>query len=343
MIFRWFGDHDPVTLAKIRQIPVIKGIVSTLTDIPTGEVWPQNRVIELKEQVEKEKLKLSVIESIPIHEDIKSGKKSRDKYIENYCTSIRNVSETGVEVIVYNFMPIFDCTRSNYYHPNPDGSSSMIYEHKNVQNLNVHEKSDELPVWARYYKQKELDALLDDYKNVDEKQLWKNLQYFLESVIPVAEECGIKMAIHPDDPPWAISGLPRIINSAEAIKRVIKLVDSPANGISLCTGSLGANRSVKLSELVKYLIKKDRLPFIHIRNIKYLNGIDFKETSHISEKGDLDIKAIVKVLAKNDFNGFIRPDHGRQIWGEKSIPGYGLNDRALGAMYLYGLWDAYNN
>jgi len=343
MTFRWYGDDDPVKLKQIRQVPVIKGIVGSLFEIPVGKVWPVDQVRELKNKIEEQNLELSAIESIPVHEDIKLGKSNRDKYIENYAESIRNVGKAGIDIAVYNFMPVFDWTRSELYSPNQDGSKSMLYNHEEVENLNIREDLMDLPAWAGDYTQEELDDLMKEYSEIAEEDLWKNLKYFLEKVVPVAEESGVRLAIHPDDPPWSIFGLPRIIKSEESIKRVTKLVDSPANGISLCTGSLGANRDVDLPGLTDYLAARDRLPFIHIRNIKYLNEVDFKETAHPTQEGNVDVRGVVKALADNNFDGIIRPDHGRKIWEEESIPGYGLYDRALGSMYLYGLWEAFSN
>ncbi|MDR0854768.1 MAG: mannonate dehydratase, partial [Christensenellaceae bacterium] len=170
--------------------------------------------------------------------------------------------------------------------------------------------------------------------------LFKNLEVFLKEIIPVAEEVGINMAIHPDDPPWGIFGLPRIITKAANIKRFLKIVDSPANGITLCTGSLAADINNDLEEIIN--IAKGRIHFVHLRNIK-TDGRDFVETAHPSFCGSIDMKKVVKALINSGFDGYIRPDHGRMIWGETGRGGYGLYDRALGATYIYGLWEGLKN
>jgi mannonate dehydratase len=173
---------------------------------------------------------------------------------------------------------------------------------------------------------------------VTEEDLFNHLQYFLEAIIPVCEENDIKMAIHPDDPPWSIFGLPRIITNQENIRRVLKLVDSPNNGVTLCSGSLGSNPSNDIVNMIKEFA--ERIPFAHVRNVKVYENGDFIETSHRGQDGTVDIVGIMKAYHESGFKGYIRPDHGRHIWDEKCRPGYGLYDRALGIMYLLGIWDS---
>lgn len=185
-----------------------------------------------------------------------------------------------------------------------------------------------------------LTRLFEAYQNVTEEDLWSHLHYFLEHIIPTAARCGITMAIHPDDPPWPVFGLPRIMTSGESIGRLLQLVDHPANGVTLCSGSLGANPENDLSAMIHAYA--DRIPFAHIRNVKVYENGDFIETSHRTKDGTVDICGIVKAYHETGFSGYVRPDHGRHIWDEKCRPGYGLYDRALGIMYLWGIWDSLN-
>jgi mannonate dehydratase len=178
---------------------------------------------------------------------------------------------------------------------------------------------------------------LAEYKNFDEENLWQSLGYFLDGVIPVAEECGVKMAIHPDDPPWGIFGLPRIITNEKNLKRFLELNPSPNNGVTFCTGSFGADENNDLCRMIR--LAAGRIHFAHIRNIKYTGARAFHESAHPTACGSLDIYAIVKALLETGFDGYVRPDHGRMIWGETGKPGYGLYDRALGAAYLVGLFE----
>ena len=338
MTFRWYGEDDPVTLEKIKQIPGMNGIVSAIYDIPVGEVWPLDRIIKLKETVEKSGLELSVIESVPVHEDIKMGCGDRDRYIENYCETLRNLSKAGIDCVCYNFMPVFDWTRSELAHELEDGSNALIYDNETVLKMDPIKGELSLPGWDSSYTKDGMKALLDAYKNISEEDLWNNLKYFLDKVIKVAEEVKIKMAIHPDDPPWGIFGLPRIIINKENIERFLKLYDSKYNGLTLCSGSLGVLPENDIIDMINTYC--DRIHFAHIRNIKITGERCFEESAHKTECGSLDIYGIVKAYYENGFDGYIRPDHGRMIWGETGKPGYGLYDRTLGAVYINGLWEA---
>ena len=338
MTFRWYGNDDPVTLEKIRQIPGVTGIVSAVYDVPVGEVWSYEKIMELKDRVTKSGLELSVIESVPVHEDIKLGNPSRDRYIENYCTTLRNLAKAGIDCVCYNFMPVFDWTRSDLNYEHADGSHALIYKEETVRNMDPLTGELSLPGWDSSYTKDGLRDLLMEYKNITEEDLWNNLKYFLDRVIKTAEEVKVKMAIHPDDPPWSIFGLPRIITSKENIKRFLKLYDSPYNGLTLCSGSLGVNPENDIADMVNEF--HDRIHFAHIRNIKITGERCFDEVAHMTECGSLDIFGIVKAYHDNGFDGYIRPDHGRMIWGEEGRPGYGLYDRALGAVYILGLWEA---
>jgi mannonate dehydratase len=338
--FRWFGPSDPVRLEFIRQIPVVRGIVGALFDIPVGTAWPLERVEALRDEVDGRDLELSVIESIPVHEDIKLGRPTRDRFIDNYCESVRNLGRVGVPVLCYNFMPVFDWTRTDLARvDDADGSNALAFDNEALSRIDLSRGTADLPGWATAYDARELQALLQAYRSVDERQLWENLAHFLERVVPVASESGVRMALHPDDPPWSIFGLPRIITDGTALEQVIDLVDDPANGITFCTGSLAANADNDLAAIAHRLGSQGRIHFAHCRNIKRTGSRSFRETAHPTEHGDVDMRAVLASLHATGFDGPIRSDHGRMIWGEKGRPGYGLHDRALGAMYLHGLWE----
>ena len=339
MSFRWYGDSDPVTLDYIRQIPGMHGIVSAVYDVPVGEVWPVDKIQTLKAKIEAAGLAFEVIESVPVHEDIKLGKPTRDHLIANYQHSIRNLAACGLKVICYNFMPVFDWTRTTLDKKLPDGSSCLAFSTKEVDEIDL-SKGISLPGWDASYKTEELKALLAEYSKIDEEKLWEHLSYFLKAIIPVAEEVGLKMAIHPDDPPRPIFGLPRIVKNRDDLARLLKIVDTPSNGLTLCSGSLGAGPENNVEALVREFGGMDRIHFAHVRNVKVSANGDFEETAHLSSCGSLDIASIIKAYHDVGFTGYVRPDHGRMIWGETGKPGYGLYDRALGAVYLNGLWEA---
>uniref|UniRef100_UPI00344E46A6 mannonate dehydratase n=1 Tax=Carnobacterium sp. TaxID=48221 RepID=UPI00344E46A6 len=338
MTFRWYGKEDPISLEYIRQIPGMKGIVSAIYDIPAGEVWPLEKIEELKSTIQKAGLELSVIESVPVPEDIKLGKPSRDKYIENYKETIRNLGKAGIPVVCYNFMPVFDWTRSDLNYLLPDGSHALIFDEEAVNKMDPRTLS--LPGWDESYTAEEMNTLLDEYKTIDEEQLWENLSYFIKEIMPVAEEAGVKMAIHPDDPPYSIFGLPRIITNGEALDRFFNLYDSEYNGATLCVGSFASDPKNDAVAILEKALEKNRVNFVHARNVKLVGGRSFEESAHLSEMGSIDMYRVIKALSDHHYTGSIRPDHGRMIWGETGKPGYGLYDRALGATYLNGLWEA---
>lgn len=338
LTFRWYGDNDPVTLEKIRQIPTMTGIVSAVYDVPAGGIWSEESIAGLKAKAEAAGLEFEVVESVPVPEDIKLGTEKAGQLIANYCENVRRLGKAGVKVICYNFMPVFDWLRSELTRQNADGSNSLAYDDATVLNMNPLTSELSLPGWDESYTKEELKDLLNQYKSVDEETLWKNLQTFLQAVIPVAEESGVKMAIHPDDPPWGLFGLPRIITCEKNLERFLKLVDSPANGLTFCTGSLGAGQFNDLPAMARKFA--GRIHFVHLRNIHWTGPKDFEETGHPTSCGSLDMYAIVKALYEGGFDGYVRPDHGRMIWGETGRYGYGLYDRALGATYIAGLWEA---
>jgi len=337
--FRWFGPSDPIPLAYIRQIPAVRGIVGALFDIPVGDAWPLDRIEALSEEVERHNMSLAVIESIPVHEDIKLGRDTRDRFIDNYCESVRNMGSAGVPVLCYNFMPVFDWTRTDLARPLDDGSTALAYDDDALAKIDLSRGTADLPGWATAYSADDLGTLFDAYRSVNESNLWENFAYFLERVVPVAASSGVRMALHPDDPPWSIFGLPRIITDGAALERVITITDNPANGITFCAGSLAADPKNDLPAIVRCLGAKGRIHFAHCRNIKRTGARSFSETAHPSEFGEVDMRAILTALNETGFDGPIRSDHGRMIWGESGQPGYGLHDRALGAMYLHGLWE----
>ena len=341
MSFRWYGPDDPVTLQNTRQIPNMQAIVTAVYDVPVGEVWRRKSIAALKKQVEDNGLQFEVIESVPVHEDIKLGKPTRDRYIENYCENIRRLAEAGIRCICYNFMPVFDWTRTQLDHRLPDGSTSLVYYKEQVDAVDPLKSDSDLtlPGWDASYTREELRAVVAEYNKMTEEDLWANLTYFLERIIPVAAECDVNMAIHEDDPCWSIFGLPRIITCEKNLDRFLKIVDDPHNGITLCTGSLGCSAENDVVHMAAKYAAMGRIHFVHARNVAVLeNG--FEERAHYSACGSLDMYAILNALYKNGFNGYIRPDHGRMIWGETGRAGYGLYDRALGAAYLNGLWEA---
>ena len=325
MTFRWYGKDDPVTLEKIY-------------DIPVGEVWDYERIAELKSTVESAGLELSVIESVPVHEDIKMGCGERDRYIDNYCKTLENLAKAGIDCVCYNFMPVFDWTRSDLSFALPDGSTALAYDNETALKMDPVKGELSLPGWDSSYTKDDMKKLLEQYSHISEEDLWANLKYFLDRVIKTAEEVKIKMAIHPDDPPWGIFGLPRIITCKKNIERFLKLYVSPYNGLTLCSGSLGASPDNDIIDMVHSFA--DRIHFAHIRNIKITGERCFEEAGHKTDCGSLDIYGIVKAYYDEGFDGYIRPDHGRMIWGENGRPGYGLYDRALGAAYINGLWEA---
>ncbi len=339
--FRWYGFDDKISLEMIRQIPGMDSIVTAVYDVPVGEVWPMESILAQKEACEKAGLKYEVIESVPVHEDIKLGKPSRDKYISNYCENIRRLASAGVKCVCYNFMPVFDWTRTQLDHVNPDGSTSLVYYQEQVDKVDPLKSDSDLtlPGWDASYTREELASVVAEYRSKTDEDLWENLGYFLKAVIPVCAECDVYMAIHEDDPCWPIFGLPRIITDEKSLDRLLSIVDDPHNGLTLCTGSLGCSCDNDVVRMAAKYAKMGRIHFAHMRNIRILpNG--FEESGHLSCDGSLDMYAIMKALYTNGFDGYVRPDHGRMIWGETGRPGYGLYDRALGCAYLNGLYEA---
>lgn len=347
MTLRWFGSKfDTVTLEQIRQIPGVTGVITTLYDSVPGEVWELKDILALKEEVEAAGLKIEGIESVNVHDAIKVGTPDRDKYIDNYITTLEHLGQADIHLVCYNFMPVFDWTRTELKRVRPDGSTVLAYTQEAVDKLNpeemFHSISGEtngsiMPGWEPE-RMAHIKELFELYKEVDDEKLFENLKYFLERIMPVCDKYNIDMAIHPDDPAWSVFGLPRIIINKDNILRLMKMVDNPHNGVTFCAGSYGTNLKNDLPDMIRSL--KGRIHFAHVRNLKFHSQDNFEEAAHLSSDGDFDMYEIMKALYDIDFEGPIRPDHGRMIWGEVAMPGYGLYDRALGATYLNGLWEA---
>lgn len=355
LTFRWYGADDPVSLADIRQVPAVEGVVTALYDLTPGTAWTASAVRRLRDEVEDAGLTFTTVESIPVPERVKLGADGRDGDIDAFCRSVEAVGEAlagdRTPVVCYNFMPVFDWTRTDLGHRLPDGSLALAYRRADLGRIETALAEGGLPGWMDAHPPAALRRLLGAYEAVDDGAVWDHLGYFLERAAPVAEAAGVRLAIHPDDPPWPVFGLPRVVTSAAAFERVVRLVDSPANGVTLCTGSLGANPSeaARLPEAVRTL--GDRIHFVHLRNVRHGDAhadgtFDFEEASHPG--GHVNLGAVVRALAEIGYAGPARPDHGRMIWDEVGPdgttrpgvrPGYGLYDRALGAAYLRGLWE----
>ena len=328
MTLRWYGSkHDSVTLEQIRQIPGVKSVITTLYDSVPGEAWKLEDIRAMKKEVEAAGLTIAGIESVNVHDAIKIGSPDREEYIENYITTLERLGQEDIHMVCYNFMPVFDWTRTELARKRPDGSTVLAYNQAAVDALKPEEMfasidSDSngfvMPGWEpeRMARVKELFEM---YKDVDNEKLFDNLKYFLERIMPVCDKYDINMAIHPDDPAWSVFGLPH-------------------NGVTFCSGSYGTNLENNLPDMIRSL--KGRIHFAHVRNLKFNSPTDFEESAHLSSDGSFDMYEIMKALYEIGFDGPIRPDHGRMIWGEVAMPGYGLYDRALGAAYLNGLWEA---
>ncbi len=347
MTLRWYGaKFDTVTLKQIRQIPGVTGVITTLYDTEPGEVWSRERIRAMKEEVEAAGLRLSGIESVNIHDAIKTGAPEREQYIANYIETLENLGKEDIHLVCYNFMPVFDWTRTELARVRPDGSTVLAYTQEAVDAIDPEKMFESIagdmngtvmPGWEPERMAKVKD-LFEMYKDVDDEKLFENLKYFLEKIMPVCNKYDINMAIHPDDPAWSVFGLPRIIINKENILRMMKMVDDPHNGVTFCSGSYGTNLENDLPDMIRSL--KGRIHFAHVRNLKFITPTNFEEAAHLSSDGTFDMYEIMKALYDIGFDGPIRPDHGRMIWDEVAMPGYGLYDRALGATYLNGLWEA---
>lgn len=348
MTMRWYGSkHDTVTLRQIKQTAYVTGIITTLYDKMPGDLWTLDEIKAMKKEVEDAGLELAGIESVNISDAIKTASNDRDKDIDAYIKTLENLGKAGIKMVCYNFMPVFDWTRTELARERKDGSTVLAYKQSAVDAIDPANMFDSIagdmngtvmPGWEPERMAK-VKQLFEMYKDVDGEKLFANLKYFLEAIMPTCDKYDINMAIHPDDPAWSVFGLTRIITNKENIHRMMKMVDNPHNGVTFCAGSYGTNPDNDLPDMIRGL--KGRIHFAHVRNLKFNDGRkDFEEAAHLSCDGSFDLYEIVKALYDIGFEGPIRPDHGRMIWGEKAMPGYGLYDRALGAAYICGLWES---
>ena len=372
--WRWFGPNDPVSLQHIKQTGAT-GIVTALHHVPHGDVWTVEEINKRKAEVEAYGLTWDVVESITVHEDIKTKTGDYQLYIEKYKESIRNVAACGIKIITYNFMPVNDWTRTQLDYVMPDGSEALYFNWVDLAIFDIYilkrenaESSFPESIAAKAKErfktlnEEQLQALSDvvmfgipgekkmtvadmqaklkPYKNIDRAALRENLSYFLNEICPVADEVGVKLAIHPDDPPFDILGLPRIVNSMEDYDFILSKAPYKSNGICFCTGSLGASEKNDLPEIAKAL--GDKIHFIHLRNVRRDEEGNFFEADHLD--GNVDMYAVVKelLLMQKEHNISIpfRPDHGHQMLddlGKVNNPGYSAIGRLRGLAELRGL------
>ena len=379
--WRWYGEHDNVSFSDIKQAGVTN-LVTSLFDVPYGEVWTKEEILKRKETIEKNGMTWLVTESIPVHEDIKTQTGDYLRYIENYKKSIENLGACGINTVCYNFMPIMDWTRTDIHYKLENGARALRFEiiafiafdlfilkRENAENdytkdqiIKARDYFDKLrekevvaltevlianlPGTDEKYTIAEFRNLLNKYKNIDRNKLKKHLFYFLREIIPIAEKSGVKMGIHPDDPPFPLLGLPRIVSTEEDVEELLGAVESPNNGLTFCTGSFGVRADNDLPKMFNHFA--DKVHFIHLRSTIRDELGNFQEATHLG--GDVDMYAIIKnILLEQarrkqeglvDHNIPMRPDHGHQMMDDLDkfyYPGYSNIGRMKGLAELTGL------
>ncbi len=379
--WRWFGPNDRITLNQVRQAGA-SGVVNALHQITVGDVWSVEKILERKKMIEAAGLKWVVVESLPVSEDIKKKSGNYLQHIENYKISLRNLAQCGIDTVCYNFMPILDWSRTNLKHYFDDGTytsgfhlhifaafdifmlkrsnAKADYKPEVLQQAEAYFRSlnDEqkkelqdtilygLPGSMETYTPEAFKEMLKSYEGIDRTKLKSHLSFFLNQIVPVAEEVGVKMAIHPDDPPWNLLGLPRVVSTCNDLKEITEMIPSPSNGVTLCTGSLGVGHFNDLTKIAAEMAP--HIHFVHLRNVIRDEGLNFQEDTFF--EGDVDMIGVVKELVKEGKRRYaetgkpwilpVRPDHGHQILddvGKENYPGYSLYGRMKNLAEIKGL------